>query len=1124
MNNNKVSAFSVFKAKEKIGFDIGLDSPSSKALNTPSKNGDMKSSNVKKKLKRNKNEPLSSLRNSIRKKVKKDAHHEISLKPAENKRKPSVLQVFERNWAENITDLNSSSLEREFLPQVLEQKKVQNDLHKIGYQEKSNSVVDLTAKKSEKKKSVRLKNQSSKASSAAINQEKNDITNEHSKNQIKNLSSLSGKELFNWVLAPISSERFFSEAWQKKPLFIKRRQPLYNTNWFSTKKLDKILREKNVQYTKNLDIAVYRNGQRETLNPEGRAFPSVVWKFYEDGCSIRLLNPQIFAKSVHQLTSRLQEYFGCLVGSNVYLTPPGSQGFAPHYDDIEAFVIQLEGKKHWKLYPPRNSNEVLARYSSENMQEDDKVPLIGHSTLKEFTQDILQKTVQLTQFGNSLATNLENYEYFSSFPIYSEFCLEEGSRLVNIIGELLKHHGVQCSWSSQKIDIEERFERLIDANDVMLETIGSLLDEAAGLKKNNKPILPPTSIYKQSSPVVSSWNKDKNYKSGAKSGAFKLLLAKNIQRPQLKFINKVDNSNKPFVPYIKQKHNAIKHDNLNDFGIEIEDFESHPYAYELSKLEPHDWQLVEAEPLKYPMLDTTNLTYIDTDEGLNDLINNLKKVKEIAVDLEHHSYRSFQGFLCLMQISTRFEDFIIDTLALREEMYKINEIFSDPNILKVMHGADSDIGWLQRDFGVYVVNMFDTGQAARTLHEDRFSLAYLLSKYCNVDAQKQYQLADWRIRPIPKEMVLYAQEDTHYLLYVYDVLRNQLLNKGNANKNLLKSVYSKSTSICATMYQKPLFNNDSYIATYEKYRGRLNPQQLECFRLLFEWRDKTAREEDESIVYTLPNHMLFQIAENLPKEPQGVIACCNPVPPLVKQRNTEIHLLVMLAREFDPQKYHQSSNNTNDLQNIQNTYKINLSDVSLKCGFEIYKVTGPSVESKQPTINLFEDKVFEGYSNQGKATAILSTLISPFLVYLPNIGKEIVAPAEINKAWEEACKKVEAIPDIVEPLPDVVEPKKKKKRPVNHDAEEKTLRELLPKKQKQDISKVDQKVKVSYDETVKEKADYVPFDYSAVDMKRFINKSSSSIPLDAYQSQDVKIGKVIKTGVRSKAKSMTFKH
>ena len=47
---------------------------------------------------------------------------------------------------------------------------------------------------------------------------------------------------------------------------------------------------------------------------------------------------------------------------------------------------------------------------------------------------------------------------------------------------------------------------------------------------------------------------------------------------------------------------------------------------------------------------------------------------------------------------------------------------------------------------MYVVNMFDTGQAARTLQEGRFSLAHLLKKYCNVEAQKQFQLADWRIR------------------------------------------------------------------------------------------------------------------------------------------------------------------------------------------------------------------------------------------------------------------------------------------------------------------------------------------------------------------------------------------
>lgn len=39
---------------------------------------------------------------------------------------------------------------------------------------------------------------------------------------------------------------------------------------------------------------------------------------------------------------------------------------------------------------------------------------------------------------------------------------------------------------------------------------------------------------------------------------YKLLLAKNIQRPQLKWRDKIDNSNTPFVPYLKEKPNALK--------------------------------------------------------------------------------------------------------------------------------------------------------------------------------------------------------------------------------------------------------------------------------------------------------------------------------------------------------------------------------------------------------------------------------------------------------------------------------------------------------------------------------------------------------------------------------------
>lgn len=51
-------------------------------------------------------------------------------------------------------------------------------------------------------------------------------------------------------------------------------------------------------------------------------------------------------------------------------------------------------------------------------------------------------------------------------------------------------------------------------------------------------------------------------------------------------------------------------------------------------------------------------------------------------------------------------------------------------------------------------------------------------------------------RPLPEELIKYARQDTHYLLYVYDVMRNDLLTAANGQTNLLKSVYQSSREIC----------------------------------------------------------------------------------------------------------------------------------------------------------------------------------------------------------------------------------------------------------------------------------------------------------------------------------------
>jgi len=179
-----------------------------------------------------------------------------------------------------------------------------------------------------------------------------------------------GDNAIEWLISPTSVTDFYKDYWEKKPLHLKRSDPSYYKTLFSTKALEKIIREQRVLYGKNLDITSY-DGKRETHNPVGRVFPAVLWDFYNNGCSIRMLNPQTFHNGVWRLCSTLQDHFQNMVGANVYLTPPGTQGFAPHWDDVEVFMLQLERKKHWKIYNPRSTEETLPRFSSENLEQDD---------------------------------------------------------------------------------------------------------------------------------------------------------------------------------------------------------------------------------------------------------------------------------------------------------------------------------------------------------------------------------------------------------------------------------------------------------------------------------------------------------------------------------------------------------------------------------------------------------------------------------------------------------------------------------------------------------------------------------------------------------------------------------
>uniref|UniRef100_A0A2K5N3C1 Exosome complex component 10 n=1 Tax=Cercocebus atys TaxID=9531 RepID=A0A2K5N3C1_CERAT len=577
---------------------------------------------------------------------------------------------------------------------------------------------------------------------------------------------------------------------------------------------------------------------------------------------------------------------------------------------------------------PPSTREPRVQSATSATKPDGEMVLPGFPDADSFVKFALGSVVAVTKASGGLPQFGDEYDFYRSFPGFQAFCETQGDRLLQCMSRVMQYHGCRSNIKdrSKVTELEDKFDLLVDANDVILERVGILLDEASGVNKNQQPVLPAGLQVPKT--VVSSWNrKAAEYGKKAKSETFRLLHAKNIIRPQLKFREKIDNSNTPFLPKIFIKPNAQKplpqalskerrerpQDRPEDLDVppaladfihqqrtqQVEqDMFAHPYQYELNHFTPPDSVFQKPQPQLYRPIEETPCHFISSLDELVELNEKLLNCQEFAVDLEHHSYRSFLGLTCLMQISTRTEDFIIDTLELRSDMYILNESLTDPAIVKVFHGADSDIEWLQKDFGLYVVNMFDTHQAARLLNLGRHSLDHLLKLYCNVDSNKQYQLADWRIRPLPEEMLSYARDDTHYLLYIYDKMRLELWERGNGQPVQLQVVWQRSRDICLKKFIKPIFTDESYLELYRKQKKHLNTQQLTAFQLLFAWRDKTARREDESYGYVLPNHMMLKIAEELPKEPQGIIACCNPVPPLVRQQINEMHLLIQQAREM----------------------------------------------------------------------------------------------------------------------------------------------------------------------------------------------------------------------------------
>ncbi|XP_047128040.1 ribosomal oxygenase 2 isoform X1 [Hydra vulgaris] len=182
------------------------------------------------------------------------------------------------------------------------------------------------------------------------------------------LNYTSCESVMSSLLQPISVKTFFEEFWEKKPLYIKRENSGYYGDLFSLSSMKEILAAHELEFETDVNVCRYVDNEKELLNEDGCLTVDKFDKLMNDKhATFQLHQPQRYGTVLWQLMEKMETYFGCLVGSNVYITPKESQGLAPHCDDVEVFILQLEGTKHWKLYKPMVE---LSRDYTQDLSQD----------------------------------------------------------------------------------------------------------------------------------------------------------------------------------------------------------------------------------------------------------------------------------------------------------------------------------------------------------------------------------------------------------------------------------------------------------------------------------------------------------------------------------------------------------------------------------------------------------------------------------------------------------------------------------------------------------------------------------------------------------------------------------
>lgn len=228
----------------------------------------------------------------------------------------------------------------------------------------------------------------------------------------------------------------------------------------------------------------------------------------------------------------------------------------------------------------------------------------------------------------------------------------------------------------------------------------------------------------------------------------------------------------------------------------------------------------------------------------------------IGLDTEFMRERTYRARLCLVQLATPDNIYILDPLEV-EDLSQIASLISDPDVEVVVHAGRQDLEIFFERYEAVPARIYDI-QLAAAFAGLGASLPYgrLVQELTGAKLKKGESYSDWCHRPLSTEQMTYAADDVRYLLESAEELKRRLVQQGRATWVIEE---------LAALESREAFVMD-LDEVYKRVggRGSLSGKQLSVLREVARWRETEAQRRDTPRGWVIKDPTVIEIARRAP--------------------------------------------------------------------------------------------------------------------------------------------------------------------------------------------------------------------------------------------------------------------